>query len=389
MRVLIFSDLHLGVETYSRTDEETGWGTRFLDFLSAFDETVDFAIKEKVDLVLFCGDAYKSKRPTPTQEREFARRIKRLSDAGINSVLLAGNHDLPSVIRSRASTLDIYETLDISLITVANRPGIKRLRIKDRDVQIITMPWVQSIPSEERSISEARENVEEYITYKLLELSREISKDMPSILCAHLTVSSASLGSERGMLIGSDPVILESTLTSLPVSLIALGHVHKKQILSEKPLILYPGSLQPIDFGDEGLDKGFFIVEMDRDIRSYEFIKVKTRPFITINLDLVKNPVEREINRLKEINVKDAIVRVRIRATPEKRGLLKDEEITGILYNAGAHYVKTETHIEERKFYSPRSEVLSDEELLREYFRGDLMAEELIRRGMELLGGEV
>ena len=93
MKILHFADLHLGVESYGRIDPATGLSSRLLDFLSALDQVVDYALENKVDLVLFCGDAYKSREPTQTQQREFAQRINRLSTNGIPIFLLVGNHD--------------------------------------------------------------------------------------------------------------------------------------------------------------------------------------------------------------------------------------------------------------------------------------------------------
>ena len=96
MRVLHFSDLHIGVENYGRIDPETGLSTRLGDFLAAFDQVVDYAIDNHFDLVLLAGDAYKGRDPSQTHQREFARRLTRLSTAGIPSFLLVGNHDLPN-----------------------------------------------------------------------------------------------------------------------------------------------------------------------------------------------------------------------------------------------------------------------------------------------------
>src|SRR3990172_5581914 len=98
MKIIHFADLHLGVENYGRINPQTGLSTRLEDFLPSFDELADFAIAETADLVLFCGDAYKTREPTQTQQREFARRINRLSTGGIPSFLLVGNHDLPHAI---------------------------------------------------------------------------------------------------------------------------------------------------------------------------------------------------------------------------------------------------------------------------------------------------
>ena len=85
MKILHFADLHLGVESYGRVDPTTGLSSRFLDFLSALDKVVNYAIENRIDLVLFCGDAYKSREPSQTQQREFAKRINRLCTNGIQS----------------------------------------------------------------------------------------------------------------------------------------------------------------------------------------------------------------------------------------------------------------------------------------------------------------
>ena len=122
MRILHFADLHIGVENYGRPDPATGLSTRLLDFLAVFDELVEYALTHEIDLVLFAGDAYKSRDPSQTQQREFARRIARLTGAGIPVFLLVGNHDLPYAM-GRATAVDIFTTLDVPLVTVGNRLG--------------------------------------------------------------------------------------------------------------------------------------------------------------------------------------------------------------------------------------------------------------------------
>ena len=58
LRILHFSDLHIGVENYGRIDPQTGLSTRLIDFLSSLDQVVEFALTENVDLVILAGDAY-------------------------------------------------------------------------------------------------------------------------------------------------------------------------------------------------------------------------------------------------------------------------------------------------------------------------------------------
>jgi DNA repair protein SbcD/Mre11 len=102
-RILHFADAHIDIATQGRHDPQTGLPVRTLDFLKALDTIVDTAITEQVDMVLFAGDAYKDRTPVPTFQREWGRRIVRLSQAGIPTLLLVGNHDLsPAVGRAHA-----------------------------------------------------------------------------------------------------------------------------------------------------------------------------------------------------------------------------------------------------------------------------------------------
>ncbi|HKY52978.1 MAG TPA: metallophosphoesterase, partial [Anaerolineales bacterium] len=79
MRILHFADAHIDMANYGRHDPETGLPLRVLDFLKSLDTIIDTAISEKVDMVIFAGDAYKDRSPAPTFQREWEKRIVRLS----------------------------------------------------------------------------------------------------------------------------------------------------------------------------------------------------------------------------------------------------------------------------------------------------------------------
>jgi exonuclease SbcD len=135
IKVLHFSDLHLGVESYGRLDPATGLSSRLADFLAAFDLVVDYALDNSIDLVLFCGDAYKSRNPSQTQQREFARRVARLTSAGIPMFLVVGNHDLPNAV-GRATAVEIFDTLAVQNMIVASRPGKYHIQTKNGPLQM-------------------------------------------------------------------------------------------------------------------------------------------------------------------------------------------------------------------------------------------------------------
>ena len=83
------ADVHIGVENYGRPDPLTKTSSRLQDFLNTLDEVVEYSVSNQADIVLFCGDAYKSRNPSQTHQREFAARISTLASNDIQVFLLA------------------------------------------------------------------------------------------------------------------------------------------------------------------------------------------------------------------------------------------------------------------------------------------------------------
>src|SRR4030067_840096 len=121
LKILHFADAHIDMANYGRHDPQSGLPLRVMDFLKSLDTIVDTAIDEKVDLVIFAGDAYKDRSPAPTFQREWGRRIMRLSKAKIPTLLLIGNHDV-SPAAGRAHAIQEFDTLPVPYVRVLSRP---------------------------------------------------------------------------------------------------------------------------------------------------------------------------------------------------------------------------------------------------------------------------
>ena len=70
LRIAHLADTHIGMENYGRLNAETGLNQRLHDFLKSLDQALDAALAAKVDLVVFAGDIYKTRDPTPTHQRD-------------------------------------------------------------------------------------------------------------------------------------------------------------------------------------------------------------------------------------------------------------------------------------------------------------------------------
>ncbi|MBN1259771.1 MAG: exonuclease SbcCD subunit D [Anaerolineae bacterium] len=343
IRILHFADLHIGTETYGRLDSETGLNLRVVDFLARLDEVVAYAIAHEADLVLFAGDTFRTRRPTPTYQREFARRIHVLSQAAIPTVLLAGNHDVPAM-EQRASSVEIFSTLSVPHVRVAEQPALFTVDTRRGCVEVGVIPY----PVRQRLLTrdqfralrpeELDRAVSEAVVALIRDQERRRNPDLPGVLAGHFSVESAHWGSERAIMVGRDVTAPLSALLSAAWDYVALGHIHQHQNLNpeNRPPVVYPGSLERVDFGEEQQPKGFCWVELERGYTTWEFIPVAARPFRTLRVDVraEADPVAAIRQTVALHDVAGAVVRLIVQMTPEQEPLLRDGELSPLLGNA-------------------------------------------------------
>ncbi len=340
---LHIADIHMGVENYGRIDPSTGLNTRLLDFANSLEFAFDTAIREKVDMVIFAGDAYRSCDPSPTHQRELALRVKKLVDAKIPVIMIPGNHDTP-VSFGKASSLDIFSTLGLANIYVVRKPEILRIRTRRGEVQVACLPWPSRsmlLPKDEYrklSTDELTRRVEEICSDIISDFAARLDPEIPSVLAAHLVASGAAYsGSERSAMIGDDPAVLKGILANPAFDYVALGHIHRFQDLNRngRPPVVYSGSIERVDFSESEEEKGFCIVTIkDKDASipqgggglplfstdgkeapretSYRFIPVPSKKFVNISVNAGPDddPTSKILEKIAEQNVKDAVVKV-------------------------------------------------------------------------------
>ena len=163
---------------------------------------------------------------------------------------------------------------------------------------------------------------------------------MPHVLVGHFSVQGATYGSERSVMLGRDLAIPKGELTDEIWDYVALGHIHKHQNLTAneptKSPVVYSGSLERIDFGEEVEDKGFCWVELERGKTKWKFLKVAARPFVTIKVDARESddPTADVIARIEKRDLKGAIVRVSIQLKAHQEASLREREVERALREA-------------------------------------------------------
>jgi exonuclease SbcD len=353
IRVLHFADLHIGMENYGRFDPVTGTSSRVRDFLDRLDEVVDYALAHEADLAVFAGDAFKARDPDPTQQREFAQRIKRLADQ-VPTLLLVGNHDMPG-IAARASSVDIFHALDVPGVIVGFKPEGQVVETRSGPVFLAWMPYPMRnrlLAREEQhgvTIEELDLALRETVGTIVTDLARQAeAHDMPRLLAGHFSVAEARFGSERTVMLGRDVAVTTSVLADPAWDYVALGHIHKHQSLNgdRSPAVVYAGSLERIDFGEEAEPKGFCWVELARQATRWTFVPVAARRFITLRCDVrgAEDPTAAVVRAASETEAEAAVVRVLITLREAQAGLLRERDVEAAL--AGASQVTIARQVE-------------------------------------------
>lgn len=333
IRLIHTGDLHIGMQNYGRLDSATGIHSRIADFLATLDKLVDYAIGNQVDAVLICGDVFKNREPDVTQQREFAKRVKRLSDAGIKVYIIVGNHDLHNAA-GKATSVEIYDVVDLPGVYVRRRPTVDVLDTRRGAFQVVALPYASptNLAVEGATMEEISIGMREKLGNLLNILMQKLDPSLPVVVMAHFSLIGAMAGSERAIMLGREVMLPVGFFARSEIDYVAMGHIHKHQVLYDKPPIVYCGSLDRVDFNEEKEDKGFVEVLLKKGETSFEFIKLDTRPFKTFYVDATAgDPFKKVLDAIEGYSLKETIVKVKVKLPAHALSRLKEKELYSIL----------------------------------------------------------
>ena len=137
------------------------------------------------------------------------------------------------------------------------------------------------------------------------------------------------------------------------------------------PSVVYSGSLERIDFGEEKEQKGFCWVKLARGETEWNFVPVDARSFLTIRVDArdFDDPTALVVSTIKKRDIGGKVVRIVLQLKSRQSASLRDSEITSALASAYSHSVVREVDNEARtRIRGISAETLTHFELLEHYF---------------------
>jgi len=255
MKLLHFSDTHLGYSEYNKIDPITGINQREQDFYNAWQQVIDAVFKLKPDVVLHTGDLFHTPRPSNRAIRVALEGIQKISDAGIPLVIISGNHETPRI----KATGSIFESISLfANVYAAFDSKYERFRIKDCDFHC----------APHCSLTEELESA-----FKAVKILKDASRN---VFLTH--------GAWTGKQYYGMGEFNEQRLPDVEQALgysfdyIALGHYHKK--LDVKDNASYCGSTERTSLNEHGNTTGFLMVDLESGTKKYH--QIQSRPMIKL-----------------------------------------------------------------------------------------------------------
>ncbi len=281
MKILHTSDWHLGkrLDRFSRLDEQR----------KIMDELLELAENETVDVVLICGDLFDTYNP-PTEAIDlFYKTLKRLSKNGERAVIaISGNHDSPDRIeapdplaRECGIVLAGYPhsvipgfKLDTGLAVEHTAPGYLRLKPAqcENRLGLLFTPYANEIRMKRfLGYEDTEQRFRDLLTAFWQRSASELRETDVNIMAAHLLIVKSDKDipeepeDEKPILhLGGAQAILSQQLP-LPLQYVALGHLHRYQIIetAEPCPVVYSGSPLSHGFAEAEQRKYAVIIEAE------------------------------------------------------------------------------------------------------------------------------
>jgi DNA repair exonuclease SbcCD nuclease subunit len=291
MKFSHISDTHLGLIQYGLEEREQ-------DIYDSFNQAIDISIQDKVDFVIFAGDIFHTPNPSGTAILQMANALKRLKENEIESFFVLGEHDI-SRVRSTPIPY-VYHNLEFSKYVGRGEP------VYYKDVMIVGFDKIRK--------NEMTGLEEKFLRVESLANDHKGHK----ILVLHQGIT------EVNKFAG------EVNSTDLPKNFTyyAMGHLHDKFLKQYDHLkgpLAYPGSTEmTTSEGIKETEKGFFKVDISDDEAKPEWIKLDTRPQISVktefeNIDSVIKELNEKISGLE----KKPIIEIKIHGENLERDVIE------------------------------------------------------------------
>lgn len=295
LRIAHLADTHLGYSAYGKADPASGRNQRAVDIEASFAAAISDILTRDVDLLIHAGDVFHHTRPSWSTLTHFVRQMRRIEQAGIPAVVVAGNHDTPRL----RTTGSVYGLLSLALPDIRFITGYETEEAEFGELGLL----VHGVPHGALTNPDPP---------ALLP-----AKGRRNVVVAHGVVPGYvfAAGHEPG------EADFRGNVLAVEHDYIALGHVHLRGAAGTNAW--YSGSTERTSWGDQPAQPGYALVTLGAPgtLPQVEFVDVPARPMETLSpIDgderTARDLADMILSRAGALGKPDAMVRVELRNTP-------------------------------------------------------------------------
>lgn len=333
MNIVVCGDSHIGSVFKMGGANGSGGNTRIDDYEKTLNYLVDHAIDTNADAFIQTGDIFESRDPTLEDMKIVDRALKKLSNAGILSVIIMGNHDLHRMGDTFSSSITSLSSGEFPNVRLVLEPqNIFFTNARGEKVNIFLIPFRHRDMYEGENIKDKSRNFNKHLS----DILGEIDNDAPIIAIGHNFFYEGNSGAY------GESEVLAHPNTFLECDLVVMGHQHQFRVIKKAdPTMLYVGSMEKQNFGEAEHDK--FFLDYCVESKKVRVKKTPVRELLLKTIDLseadLHNYEEIIINEVAELDTKDKIVKIIFLINESLLSVLKKSWVSKLLYDSGAFYV--------------------------------------------------
>lgn len=307
MKIAIIADVHLNKSTYGQVKdkEHSHLPFRTVDFMRAFEYSVDKAIALSPDFLVVVGDTFDNHYPNNDVSGFLNKQLKKLKDAKVTTVLMVGNHD----VCKKHHALKPLKELELEFAKIIDSPTM----MEAEDYILVFFPYSLDIEQDKittkKQFLEFIDDVKQEITDNPSMQNKKVLffghfgvqgatmnqySDKPSGLITEQSIKRIAKRNFRNF---DGTAITVDELDNIGASYVFLGDYHKHQVLPTKTCkSMYVGSIEKADINEMGQKKGFVFFDdsmpENERLGACRFVEYpNSRPFVELrgNWSEIKN----------------------------------------------------------------------------------------------------
>ena len=300
MKILHTSDWHLGQRLLQLDRHE--------EFRLGLEWLLEVVQKEQIEVLLVAGDIFDIGNP-PNQSRQlyynFLRQILRTDCRHV--VITGGNHDSPAMLNAPRELLEGFnihvlgaatEDIEEELLLLSNDQG-------EIELVVAAVPFLRDRDLRVSRVGESEQSRQDRLQAGLTEHYNQLAElaaqqqltGVPIIAMGHLYAKGAVAAERQDNIYLGNRENMEAGQFSPVFDYVALGHIHRAQLVEEKDHVRYSGSLIPLSFSETLDEKKVWILQTEGkkvvEIKGYPLPTFRRLKTIEGSLEKVQKSLER------------------------------------------------------------------------------------------------